>query len=175
MLRRLANVKKTGRKWCQPLSAWLSCLVAAATWIDVPTPSGVWPRFPLPTRILRECSGLCAPEESLPEGIAGRSSRALPATFLRSAGPSLAKGRMQSSARAGARQSLVFSGTLTVVNTGPPGWGRVGPPAVIAVLASCRSGGNAGNSKINTLGHHSPREYWLKPPISKIRGFRNSL
>jgi|HubBroStandDraft_6_1064221.scaffolds.fasta_scaffold29806_7 hypothetical protein len=26
--------------------------------------------------------------------------------------------------------------------------------------------GNAGNSKINTLGHHSPREYWLKPPIS---------
>ena len=82
---------------------------------------------------------------------------------------------MQSSARAGARQSLVFSGTLTVVNTGPPGWGRVGPPAVIAVLASCRSGDNAGNSKINTLGHHSPREYWLKPPISKIRGFRNSL
>jgi hypothetical protein len=32
---------------------------------------------------------------------------------------------MQSSARAGARQSLVFSGTLTVVNTGPPGWGEL--------------------------------------------------
>ena len=82
---------------------------------------------------------------------------------------------MQSSARAGARQSLVFSGTLTVVNMGPTGWGRVGPPAVIAVLASWRSGSNAGNSKINTLGHHLPREYWLKPPISKIRRFRNSL
>jgi hypothetical protein len=47
---------------------------------------------------------------------------------------------MQSSARAGPRQSLVFSGTLTVVNTGPPGWGRVGPPPLIAVLASCRCG-----------------------------------
>jgi hypothetical protein len=82
---------------------------------------------------------------------------------------------MQSSARAGARQSLVFSGTLTAVNTGPPGWGRVGPPAVIAVLASCRSGGNAGNSKTNTLGHHSPRKYWLKPPISKIRGFTTAF
>jgi hypothetical protein len=78
---------------------------------------------------------------------------------------------MQSSAHAGPRQSLVFSGTLIVVNTGPPGWGKVGPPAVIAVLASCRSGGNAGNSKTNTLEHHSPRKYWLKPPISKIRGF----
>src|SRR5207244_7109094 len=33
---------------------------------------------------------------------------------------------MQSSARSGPRPSLVFSGTLTVVNTGPPGWRRVG-------------------------------------------------
>jgi hypothetical protein len=39
---------------------------------------------------------------------------------------------MQSSARAGPRQSLVFSCTLTVVNTGPPGWGRHRPPAVMA-------------------------------------------
>jgi len=78
---------------------------------------------------------------------------------------------MQSSARAGPRQSLVFSDTLTVVNSGPPGCGKVGPPAVIVVLASCRTGGNAGNSKTNTLEHHSPRKYWLKPPISKIRGF----
>ena len=31
---------------------------------------------------------------------------------------------MQSSARAGPRQSLVFSGTLTVVNSGPPGCGK---------------------------------------------------
>ena len=59
---------------------------------------------------------------------------------------------MQSSARAGARQSLVFSGTLTAVNTGPPGWGRVGPPAVIAVLASCRSGGNAATPKPTPSG-----------------------
>src|ERR1700720_700340 len=49
---------------------------------------------------------------------------------------------IQSSARAGARQSLVFSGTLTAVDTAPPGWRRVGPPAVIAVMASCRSGDN---------------------------------
>jgi len=34
---------------------------------------------------------------------------------------------MQPSARAGPPQSLVFSCTLTVVNTGPPGWGRHGP------------------------------------------------
>ena len=82
---------------------------------------------------------------------------------------------MQSSARAGVRQSMVLSGTLTAVNTGPPGWGRVGPPAVIAALASCRSGGNAGKSKTNTLGHHSPRKYWLKPPISKIQGFATAF
>ena len=82
---------------------------------------------------------------------------------------------MQSSARAGPRQSLVFRGTLTVVNTSPPGWGRVGPPAVIAVLASCRCGGQPGNSKTNTLEHHSPRKYWLKPPISKIRGFTTAF
>lgn len=82
---------------------------------------------------------------------------------------------MQSSARAGPRQSLVFSCTLTVVNTGPPGWGRHGPPAVIAALASCRSGGHAGNSKTNTLEHHSPRECGLKPPISKIRGFTTAF
>jgi hypothetical protein len=56
---------------------------------------------------------------------------------------------MQPSARAGPPQSLVFSCTLTVVNTGPPGWGRHGPPAVIAVLASCRNGGQADNSKTN--------------------------
>ena len=71
--------------------------------------------------------------------------------------------------RTGARQSLNFSGTLTVVNTGPPGWGRVGPPAVIAVLASCRSGENAGNSKTNPLGHHSPPKYWIKPSIFENR------
>jgi hypothetical protein len=108
--------------------------------------------------------------------IVGSGSWFAPHTESATDAPTVSVARsMQFSARAGARQSLVFSGTLTVVNTGPPGWGRVGPPAVIAVLASCRSGGNAGNSKINTLGHHSPREYWLKPPISKIRGFRNSL
>ena len=82
---------------------------------------------------------------------------------------------MQSSAHAGPRQSLVFSGTLIVVNTDPPGWGKVGPPAVIAVLASCRSGGNAGNSKTNTLERHSPRKYWLKPPIFKNRGFTTAF
>ena len=75
---------------------------------------------------------------------------------------------MQSSARAGARQSLVFSGTLTAVNTGPPGWGRVGPPAVIAAWASCRSGGNAGNSKTYTLGHHSPRKYCSNHQLPKF-------
>lgn len=69
---------------------------------------------------------------------------------------------MQCSARAGARQSLNFSGTLTAVDTGPPGWGS-GPPAVIAVLASCRSGENTSNSKTNPLGHHSPPKYWIKP------------
>ena len=57
---------------------------------------------------------------------------------------------------------------LTVVNTGPPGWGGNGPPAAIAGLASCRSGGHAGNSKTNTLDHHSLREYRLKPPIAKF-------
>ena len=82
---------------------------------------------------------------------------------------------MQSSARAGARQSLVFSGTLTVVNTGPPGWGRVGPPAVIAVLASCRSGGNAGNSKSNTLGHHSPRKSGSNHQFPKFGGFATAF
>ena len=82
---------------------------------------------------------------------------------------------VQSSARAGPRQSLVFSCTLTVVNTGPPGWGRPGPPAAIAVLASCRSGGQTCNFKTNTLEHHSPREYWFKPPISKIRGFATAF
>ena len=82
---------------------------------------------------------------------------------------------MQSSARAGPRQSLVFSCTLPLVNTGPPGWGRHGPPAAIAVFASCRSGGNAGNSKTNTLECHSPQEYWLKPPISKIRSFATAF
>jgi hypothetical protein len=82
---------------------------------------------------------------------------------------------MQSSARTGPRQSLVFSCTLTVVNTGPPGWGRLGPPAVLAVLASCRSGGNVGNSKTNTLEPHSPRKYWLKPPIFKTRGFTTAF
>jgi hypothetical protein len=76
---------------------------------------------------------------------------------------------MQSPARTGARQSLNFSGSLTVVNTGPPGWGRVGPPAATAVLASCRSGGNAGNSKTNPLGHHSPPKYWIKPSIFENR------
>ncbi len=107
--------------------------------------------------------------------IVGSGSWFAPHTAATDAPTVSAARNMQSSARAGPRQSLVFSGTLTVVNTGPPGWGRVGPPAVIAVLASCRSGGNAGNSKINTLGHHSPRKYWLKPPISKIRGFHNTL
>ena len=82
---------------------------------------------------------------------------------------------MQSSARAGPRESLVISCTLTVVNTGPPGWGKHGPPPVIAVLASCRNGGQAGNSKPSTLQHHSPREYWLKPPIFKIRGFTTAF
>jgi hypothetical protein len=82
---------------------------------------------------------------------------------------------MQSSARTGPRRSLVFSCTLTVVNTGPPGWARLGPPAVLAVLASCRSGGNAGNSKTNTLERHSPRKYWLKPPILKTRGFTTAF
>jgi hypothetical protein len=76
---------------------------------------------------------------------------------------------MQSSARAGARQSLVFSGTLTAVNTGPPGWGRVGPPAVIAVLASCRSGGNAGNSK-----NQHPRAPFAAKILAQTTNFQNS-
>ena len=82
---------------------------------------------------------------------------------------------MQSSARAGARQSLVFSGTLTAVNTGPPGWGRIGPPAVVAVLASCRSGDNAGNSK----NQHLQAPFAAKIPAQTTNfqnsGFRNSL
>jgi hypothetical protein len=82
---------------------------------------------------------------------------------------------LQSPARAGPRQSLVFRCTLTMVNTGPPDWGRHGPPPAIAVLASCRSGGNPGNSKTNALEHHSPQEFWLKPPISKIRGFATAF
>ena len=104
--------------------------------------------------------------------IVGSGSGFAPHTESATDAPTVSVARNMQSARAGARQSLVFSGTLTVVNTGAPGWGRVGPPAVITILARCRSGGNAGNSKINTLGHHSPREYWLKPPISKIREFR---
>ena len=76
---------------------------------------------------------------------------------------------MQSSARAGARQSLVFSGTLTAVNTGPPGWGRIGPPAVIAVLASCRSGDNAGNSK----NQHLQAPFAAKIP-AQTTNFQNS-
>jgi hypothetical protein len=82
---------------------------------------------------------------------------------------------MQSSAWTGSRQSLVFSFTLTLVNTGPPGWGRHGPPAAIAVFANRRSGGNADNSKTNTLERHSPRKYWLKPPILKNRGFTTAF
>jgi hypothetical protein len=108
--------------------------------------------------------------------IVGSGSWFAPHTESATDAPAVSVARsMQSSARAGALQSLVFSGTFTVVNTGPPGWGRVGPPAVIAVLASCRSGGNAGNSKINSLGHHSPRKYWLKPPILKNRGFTTAF
>jgi hypothetical protein len=88
---------------------------------------------------------------------------------------SVASPSMQSSARAGARQSLVFSATLTVVNMGPPGCAGVGPPAVIAVLASCRSGGNAGNSKINTLGHHSPRKSGSNHQFPKFGGFATAF
>ena len=82
---------------------------------------------------------------------------------------------MQSSARAGARQSLVFSGTLTAVNTGPPGWGRLGPPAVIAVLASCRPGGTPATPKTNTLGHHSPAKILAQTNNFQKSGFHNSL
>ena len=84
---------------------------------------------------------------------------------------SVASASMQSSARAGARQSLVFSATLSVVNMGPPGCAGVGPPAVIAVLASCRSGGNAGNSKINTLGHHRCENLAQTTNFQKFGGF----
>src|SRR6266436_3815858 len=104
--------------------------------------------------------------------IVGSGSWFAPHTESATDAPTVSVARsMQSSARAGARQSLVCSGTLTVVNTGPPCWGRVGPPAVIAVLASCRSGANAGHNKTNPPHHHPPREYWLTPPISKSRGF----
>ena len=83
---------------------------------------------------------------------------------------------MQSSARAGARQSLVCSGTLTVVNTGPPGWGRVGPPAVIAVLASCRSGGNVPATPKSTPSGTIRRENTgSNHQFPKFGGFRNSL
>src|ERR1700735_2920625 len=75
--------------------------------------------------------------------IVGSGSGFAPHTESATDAPTVSVSRsMQSSAHAGARRSLVFSGTLTVVNTGPPGWGRVGPPAVIAVLASCRAGGD---------------------------------
>ena len=71
--------------------------------------------------------------------IVGSRSWSAPHTKSATDAPTVSVARtMQSSARAGARQSLVFSGTLTAVNTGPPGWGRVGPPAVIAVWRVAR-------------------------------------
>jgi hypothetical protein len=45
----------------------------------------------------------------------------------------------------------------------------------IAVLASCRSGGQTGNFKTNTLEYHSPREYWLKPPFQQFRVLQQPL
>jgi len=83
---------------------------------------------------------------------------------------------MQSSARAGARQSLVLQ---RYIDCGQYGSTRLGESW--ATGCDRRLGELAGpavtpgNSKTNTLGHHSPRKYWLKPPISKIRGFNNSL
>jgi hypothetical protein len=41
------------------------------------------------------------------------------------------------------------------------------PPAIVSSYA--------GNSKTNTFERHSPRKYWLKPPILKTRGFTTAF
>ena len=78
----------------------------------------------------------------------------------------------------GSRWTAAISGLQRYIDCGQYGSTRLGK----SWATGCDRGVGelpllryAENSKINALGHHSPREYWLKPPISKIRGFRNSL
>ena len=108
--------------------------------------------------------------------IVGSGSWFAPHTESATDAPTVSVARnMQSTARAGPRQSLVFSGTLTVVNTGPPGWGRVGPPAVIAVLASCRSCGTPRTLKSTPSGTIRRENTGSNHQFPKFGGFTTAF